>query len=160
MSFRVDSRSREPVSDSNFAAYCEGDHGGTMVICARVDIVEPEVSNLELEELAQSLRAELLLLDVGDAARVPAEWAAPAGARGPDAATLGALLVTLESSLPLVTAVVKTIRAWLIRSHAPTRTVRVTVADASIELSAASGEQQDRLVDALLEALAAAEPPR
>ena len=122
---------------------------------ARVVIVEPDLPRQVLEELTQSLRADLLQLDVDDVTAVPSQKDAPAGARGIDATSVGALLVTLESSLPLVTAVVKTVRAWLVRSHASTRTVRVTVGDRSIELSGASGEQQDRMVDAFIQTLAA-----
>jgi hypothetical protein len=126
----------------------------TVVLVAHVDIVEPTVSKQDLEELAQSLRAELLLLDVDDATWRPSQFATPVGARGFDAGDVGALLVALESSLPLVAAVVKTIQAWLSRAHVPNRTVRVTIGDKSVELSNASGEQQDQLVHAFLQAVA------
>jgi hypothetical protein len=122
---------------------------------ARIDIVEPAVSRQDLEELTQGLREELLHLDVDDATGMARQDAAPAGARGLDASEVGALLVTMESSVTLLAAVVNTIQAWLARAQAPTRIVRVTIADQSIELGGATGEQQNRLVEAFLQTLTA-----
>ena len=61
-------------------------------------------------------------------------------------AAVGALIVTMEQSGALVAKVVSTIREWLKRDPEPTRAVKITLGDRTLELTAASSDQQDRLV--------------
>jgi len=70
----------------------------------------------------------------------------PAGARGVDAETAGALVVTLRASVDLVASVVATVTAWLSRSPASGRSVELAVGDAAIRLTGASDKQQDQLI--------------
>jgi hypothetical protein len=110
-----------------------------------IELTEPGADPERLDELTLMLREELLGLDVDDVERVTG-GEAPSGTRGLELAALGTLLVTLNQSTDLVTHVVNTIREWLKRPPEPTRTARVTLGDRTFELSAASNEQQDRLV--------------
>ena len=98
-----------------------------------------------LDDLTLSLRDELLNLDVEGVERLKA-GEAPDGARAVDLAAVGALIVTLGQSGALVAKVVNTIREWLKRDPEPMRTVKVTLGDRTIELSAASSDQQERLI--------------
>jgi hypothetical protein len=108
---------------------------------------EPE----RLEELTIDLRRELLELDVDDVARVPA-GDAPPGSRSIDLAAIGALLVTMNQTTDVLAHIVSTVRDWLRRSPGPKRSVQMTIGGRSIELSAASDEQQDRLVAEFIKA--------
>jgi hypothetical protein len=110
-------------------------------------VTEPAAGPAELERLGGLLREELLGLDVADVVRLPG-GAAPAGTRGGGASVTGALLVTLPTALPLLTAVVGTVRGWLARS--PGRTVRLELDGDVLELTGASAADQRRLVDAWL----------
>jgi len=53
----------------------------------------------------------------------------------------------MEQSGALVAKVVSTIREWLKRDPEPSRAVKITLGDQTIELTAASSDQQDRLVE-------------
>jgi hypothetical protein len=121
--------------------------GPSLVIQLTETDAEPE----RLEELAVDLRRELLELDVDDVARVSA-GDAPPGSRTIDLAAIGALLVTMNQTTDVLAHVVSTVRDWLRRSPEPKRTVRMTIGGRSIELSAASDEQQDRLVAEFIKA--------
>lgn len=114
---------------------------GTEVL---VTIDEDGADGQRLETLSLGLRGELLTLDVDDVRRVPG-GAPPPGTRAVDLATVGALLVTLSGSVDLVSRVVGTVRSWLARGS-PDRVVELSVGDKTLKLSAASPEQQERLV--------------
>jgi Flp pilus assembly CpaE family ATPase len=116
-----------------------------MASALAIQLAESGADPERLDELTLMLRDELLNLDVDDVEQVR-DGEAPSGTRGLELAALGALLVTLNQSTDVVAHVVNTIREWLKRDPEPTRTVRVTLGDRTIELSAASNEQQDRLV--------------
>jgi Flp pilus assembly CpaE family ATPase len=116
-----------------------------MASALAIQLAESGADPERLDELTLMLRDELLNLDVDDVEQVR-DGEAPSGTRGLELAALGALLVTLNQSTDLVAHVLNTIREWLKRDPEPTRTVRVTLGDRTIELSAASNEQQDRLV--------------
>ncbi|MEZ0449529.1 effector-associated constant component EACC1 [Cellulomonas sp. ICMP 17802] len=102
----------------------------------------------ELERGALRLRDELLVLPVDDV-RPVTRGDAPAGTRGPSVAEVGALLVSLGPTVQLLQSVVRSITAWLQRDRSVSA-VTVTIDDDTIELSAATSEQQQRLVDAWL----------
>ena len=112
-----------------------------------LELSEAGADPARLEELTTRLRSELLDLDVNDVERVSA-GNAPEGSKAIELAAVGALIVTMEQSRPLVAKVVSTIREWLKRDPdpEPTRAVKITLGDQTIELTAASSDQQDRLV--------------
>ena len=72
---------------------------------------------------------------------------APPGTRGFDAAALGGLLVTLGPSAAGLAAVVTAIRGGCPGHQAPLRTVRLELDGDALELSQASADQQDRLIE-------------
>lgn len=115
----------------------------------RIEVVEAGADEQALEQLTADLRRELLELDVDAVEPVPA-GPSPEGSKGLDLVALGALLVQLRSSLPLVTSVVSTVRRWLLRSGEPGRSLKVTIDGRTLELSAATSEQQERLVEQFL----------
>jgi len=117
-----------------------------------VRIAEDSADAERLAELTDGLRSELLELDVDDVRRMPGA-APPPGSRGVDPAAVGALLVTLNGSVQLVAHLVTVARSWLDRSSTP-RTVELTVGDATLRLSAATADQQDRLIDEFLQVIA------
>ena len=110
-----------------------------------IELSEAGADSARLDELTTRLRSELLALDVDDVQRVSA-GSAPKGSRAIDVAAIGAMVVTMQQSGALVAKVVNTIREWLKRDPEPTRAVKITLGDQTIELSAASSDQQDRLV--------------
>ena len=110
-----------------------------------LELSEAGADPARLEELTTRLRSELLDLDVNDVERVSA-GNAPEGSKAIELAAVGALIVTMEQSGPLLAKVVSNIREWLKRDPEPTRAVKITLGDQTIELTAASSDQQDRLV--------------
>jgi Effector Associated Constant Component 1 len=116
-----------------------------------IELSEMGADPARLEGLTTRLRSELLDLDVNDVERVSA-GDAPDGSRAIELAAVGALIVTMEQSGALVAKVVSTIREWLRRDPEPTRAVKITLGDRTIELTAASSDQQDRLVEEFVRA--------
>lgn len=100
-----------------------------------------------LDTLTAGLRKDLRAAGL-DAVRA----AAPAhgDAKSDVAVALGALTVTLGPAAEFLPAVLDTVRSWIGGSH--DRKVTVSMDGDTIELSAASPEQQDRLVTAFLAA--------
>lgn len=108
-----------------------------------------------LADLADNLRTEILALDVDDV-RPVSDGAAPPGSRAMDVAAVGALLASLNGSTEALGHLVRTVRSWLGRgANAVPRTVELTVGDKTLRVTNASGEQQDRLVEAFIAAVAA-----
>jgi hypothetical protein len=107
--------------------------------------VEPDADAAELDEAAAQLQRELLELDVDAVKRLPAE-APPPGARAAEAAVLGGLIVDLGREA--IGAVVRTIQAWVARRSS--RSVKVALGADSIELTNASAEDQQRLIESFL----------
>ena len=60
---------------------------------------------------------------------------------------IGALLVQVKSSVPVITSVVSAVRSWLQRGTSPARSLKITVDGRTLELSAATPEQQQRIVE-------------
>jgi hypothetical protein len=115
-----------------------------------VELFDADVEPEQLDELARSLRRELLELDVDDVEPATA-GDAPPGTRGIELAVIGALLVKAQASGELLTKVVGVLRRWLRASPAaPARTVRVTLGDRTLELGNATDDQQHRLVEEFL----------
>ncbi len=112
----------------------------------RIELVEADADPETVDDLTAHLRRELLELDVDSVVSEPA-GPAPEGSKGLDAATVGVLLLQVQSSLPLITAVLSTVRTWLGRGRSPGRRVKVSLDGRTLELSAATPEQQQQLVE-------------
>ena len=109
--------------------------------------VELAVDNADAEELDQltaNLRRELLQLDVDDVSR-EREGAPPPGARAAELIALGSLIVAIGKAAGALSSVVRAVQGWVGRK--PDRKVRLEIDGDAIELSAASPEQQQQLVD-------------
>lgn len=111
-----------------------------------------EVDAAELDESARRLREELLALDVEQVEPVSG-GELPQGAKAGEAVAWGAMLVTLAGSGGLLPAMVDTIRSWVLRHR--DHTVTLQIEDAKLEISGASREQQQQLIDAWLHAVEA-----
>jgi len=102
----------------------------------------------ERERLAQSLRAELLELDV-DAVEHAATGPAPDGTRAIEALMVGALVVRLARDTEAFASLVRTVRGWLGADAA--RRVRIELDGDVLELTGGSDEERQRLVDTWIE---------
>jgi hypothetical protein len=114
----------------------------------RLGVVEEGSDDAQLEELALLLRQELLDLDVR-AVEPYADGEAPEGSRSGLAAVAGVLSVSLQPGLQALGAVVAVVRHWLRRSGSG-RTVKVAIGGDVIELTGASDQVQQQLVDAFV----------
>jgi hypothetical protein len=112
----------------------------------RLGVVEEGSDDERLEELALMLRQELVALDVSSVEPYR-EGEAPPGSRGGLAAIAGMLTLTLPPGLQVLGAVVAVVRVWLKRSGGE-RTVKIAMDGDVIELTGASDQVQQRLVDA------------
>jgi hypothetical protein len=128
-----------------------------MGIELRIDVVDERADAEEADDLATSLRMDLLELDVDSVSPVLA-GPAPSGSKGLELVAVGALLVRLKESVPLVRSVVTTVREWMARGGSPHRSLKITMDGRVLELSAATQEQQERLVDEFLRRLEADDP--
>jgi hypothetical protein len=99
----------------------------------------------ELDQLARQLRGQLLELDVDAVEPLPSE-PAPEDAKALDLVVVGGLLVRFGPTV--AAAVANAVRAWVNRDGR--RSVTMRIGDREITLQAATPEQQEKLVDALL----------
>jgi hypothetical protein len=118
----------------------------------KIELFEPEADPETVDELTRNLRNELLDLDV-DAITQPVVGPAPERSKGLELMAIGALLVQVKNSLPVVTAVVSAVRSWLQRGSSPGRSLKVTVDGRTLELTAATADQQQRIVDEFVRSL-------
>lgn len=102
-----------------------------------------------LDTLSGYLRANLTELDVDDVAALPT-GTTPPGSRSGVVAVVGGLMVSLSDAAEGLASVVSAVRAWLRRSEAPQRTVRLELDGDVLELSQASSADQERLVEVFL----------
>jgi hypothetical protein len=119
-------------------------------VLVRID--ESGADDERLDELTSVLSAELLSADVDDVARV-SEGDAPPGARAADFAAIGALLVTLQTSIAAVHRMVAAVRSWLARGSTE-RSAELVVGDVTLRLTGSSSEQQNRLIEEFVRAVA------
>ena len=112
----------------------------------RLQLSEEGADAERLAVLTGYLRAELLQLDVEDVRALPA-GEPPPGARGSDAATVGALLIALGQSAEGLRLVVSVVRGWLRRGEGKGRAVRLELGGDALELSQASTADQERLIE-------------
>lgn len=124
-----------------------------------VEILAPDADDQRRAILTETLRQDLLALDV-DSVTLASTGSAPDGSKGIDAATVGAILVVLTSSVELTKQVVAVARSWLSRGG-PRNTgqvLKITMNGQSIELHAATVDQQQQLLDAFVAAAASPKP--
>ncbi|GIG59779.1 hypothetical protein Lfu02_41510 [Longispora fulva] len=107
---------------------------------------DPELDPELGEHLTRRLRAELADLDVESVTPTRGEDA-PAGAKGADPVTLGALVVALSASGGVFPTVLDTLRDWLGRQAGRHR-ISVTIDGDTLELDRATTAQQQALVEA------------
>jgi hypothetical protein len=112
----------------------------------RVDVVDPDADDEEVEELTGRLREALLELDVASVSRERA-GEAPEGSKSAGALAAGSLLVSVMSPAVL-SSIVELIRGWLGRRGS--RTVKLSLGGDTIELTGVSDERQDQLIQAWL----------
>ncbi|MEY9997117.1 hypothetical protein ABIE67_009149 [Streptomyces sp. V4I8] len=121
---------------------------GDVVNVLLVVAPDPELDPEKGERLTRRLRAEIAELDIESVRPAPG-GAAPDGAKGTDAVTLGAIVVALSASGGVFTALIDTVRDWLGRSSARHR-VSVTIDGDTIELERASDAERRDLIDAYI----------
>jgi len=126
------------------------DSEGEAQVWVRIDGAGADAEILQM--LADELRAELLVLDVDGVTQVVGDEHAP-GARGLEWASIGILLVSIKNTTELIGQLVATVRTWLGRRSRP-RAVEMTVGDRTLRLTDASDDQQDRLIDEFIHAIA------
>ena len=112
----------------------------------RLQLSEDGADAERLGMLTGYLRRELLQLDVEDVSAARA-GDVPPGARAIDAVALGGLVVSLGHAATGLEAVVAAVRRWLSGGDRVRRTVRIEVGGDTLELSAVSVAEQDRLVN-------------
>jgi Effector Associated Constant Component 1 len=121
----------------------EGHRVGVVKVEVRFHAAEAE----ELDRLTSQLRTELLQLDIDDVRR-DREGVPPPGARGVDVAALSQLIVSVGQVPGTLASLVRTVAGWL--GHRSGRSVRLEIDGDTIELTGASDEQQQRLIDSWL----------
>lgn len=120
----------------------------------RVDVaLDDEADASELDDAARGLREELLDLDVEDV-RPLTDGPPPEGARAIEVAIFGSLIV--HAAQEVISAIVRRTESWAGRRSS--RTVKLTLGDDTLELSGASGEDQQRLIEAFLARHSAEQP--
>lgn len=119
----------------------------------QIEITDPDADHERLATMVGTLRQDLLELDV-DSVEPVFTGTAPDGSKGIDPATVSAIVVALKSSVELATQVVAAVRSWMRRGGAKnaTQVLKLTMNGQSIELSAATIDQQQQLVDAFVAA--------
>lgn len=118
----------------------------------KIELFEPGADAEAVDQLTRDLRLEILELDVDSVSPMPG-GPAPEGSKGLELAAIGALLVHVKDSLPLVNAVVSSVRTWLLRGKSSGRSLKVTIDGRTLELSAATAEQQQHIVDEFVRSL-------
>jgi len=117
-----------------------------------ITLSEADADAEHLQRLSDGVRTELLDLGVEDV-RPLRTGEVPTGARGLDAAGVGAFLVTLGSSMEAINQVVTAMRSWAGLGRTAPRVVDLTVGDKTLRLSDATLAQQDLIVEEFVEAL-------
>ncbi len=117
-----------------------------------ITVQEPQADADRLGRLADDLRDALAEKGIDGRSRPPA-GEAPAGTRG-DLETIGAVLVTAQTSVQLLGAIVATVREWLDRSSTPDRStsIELVLPGRAIRVDGVTPEQQQALIDEFLAA--------
>lgn len=114
-----------------------------------IQVDEDDADPERVDAVARMLRAELLELDVDDV-RAARDGAAPEGSRAFDVLAVGKLVVSIGSSKALW-SVITAVRDWFTRNPDRGRSVKIEVDGDVLELTAATREDQERLVRIFLE---------
>jgi hypothetical protein len=112
----------------------------------KIQLSEDGADAERLDALTGYVQRELLQLDVEDVSR-PQAGDVPPGARALDVLALGALVVSLGRTAAGLKDVVAAVRRWLSRGDGARRTVKIEIDGDTLELSAVSAGEQDRLID-------------
>lgn len=115
----------------------------------RVELLDPGSDPETRDVLMLDLREELVQLDVESVSTVSG-GPAPPGSKGVDMAAAAALLVQVQGSITAVGVLVSAVSSWLRRGKDPGASVKLTIGEQTLELSHATSEQQDRLVQEFL----------
>jgi|SRR5215472_14350220 len=110
----------------------------------KVELLVDDADAAELDRLTSNLRRELLQLDVDDVTRLR-EGPPPPGARAVELVALASLVVAVGQIAGALSGVVHAVQSWIGRK--PGRKVRLQMDGDVLELSGATPEQQQRLVD-------------
>ena len=103
--------------------------------------------DVRLEDLGRLLRAELLELPEAASVDALTTGEAPPGTRGGLVAAAGALVVTAQPQVAAMAKIVSSLWGWLRRGGGGPRTIRLEVGGDVIELSGATNELQEKLVE-------------
>lgn len=114
-----------------------------------IELTETDADAEVLEQLTYGLRDELLETPVESVA-IPTVAEAPEGSRALGIAAIGALLVDFAGSAEALKQVVGVVRSWFNKKPAQ-RTLKITFGDNVLELTAATDEQQQQLIDEFVE---------
>jgi hypothetical protein len=109
---------------------------------------QPDADASEVDRLVRQLRAELVDLDIESVTPVTSEDLPP-GAKGADAVSLGALLVTLTAAGGVLPVLIETARDWLAR-RAEARRISVTIDGDEIVLERGSASERTALIEAYI----------
>ncbi len=111
----------------------------------RLGVVEDGADDERLEQLSLLLRGELLELEVASV-EPDHSGTAPEGTRGGLIAMAGVLVVSLQPTVAAMGGVIAAVRQWMRRSGGD-RSVKIEIGGDVLELTGASDEVQQRLVD-------------
>ncbi len=103
-------------------------------------LTEEDAEAERVAELTGYLRQELRDLDVDDVTTLPG-GEVPPGARAVDVTQIGALLVTLGSSVTALNQVMTAIRSWMGRHHDTRPSLHLRMGDDVLEVSEATDDQ-------------------
>jgi Effector Associated Constant Component 1 len=101
----------------------------------------------ELDRVAQGLRGELLDLDVESVKRAPVA-VVPDDAKGSGASVPDLLIISISNSTVLV-AIMHLLQGWIARGK--DRKVTVKIGKNSLEIDAASPEEQAKLIESWID---------
>jgi hypothetical protein len=121
----------------------------------RVELFDADADPSAVDRDTRVLRDELLDIDEVDAVAAAIDGPAPPGTRSVDVQSLGALVVSVRPTVEVVAHVVSVLRGWLaagLHAGQTARSLRVTVNGQSLELSAATAEEQQALVEQFIKA--------
>jgi hypothetical protein len=126
-----------------------------MVDSILVELFDTRADEVEIDRLTRVVRQELLEIDDVDAVTTPETGPAPEGSRGLALGALGALVISAQPTVEVLTRVFGVIRTFVSRAGAD-RKMRLTVNGHSIELLPTDEQQQVLVERFLAEALRAA----
>jgi hypothetical protein len=110
-------------------------------------VTEDGADNERLDELGRRLRNELRDLPEASSVDTLTVGEAPPGTRGGLVAAAGALVITAQPHVAAVVKIVSSLWDWLRRGEGGERKIRLEVDGDVIELSGASNELQEKLVE-------------